>query len=423
MPRNTVLTSSNGTTFQSRSNYACYSGHVLRPGTGDTTQLSLVCSILLDKTVAWVSEVDVNETDWACERAVYYEGCFTQTGLTGISQVTSSTCQGHCRALNKPYALLRADECACAEAAMSESDVVDDAECSLDCVLDDESLCGGPDERWSVYNTFEGCFKKLDRAESFRTLNPVTCREWCRGQDSQYAAFGRLTCSCFTEIPQAAVRFHYNRLCSGPLWNESFTGDVVHLGQKVFGAWNGFYLGLYDAFSMSAHQWVDGSLLIYRLFGEGKPSHYENKCVATSNFMTHRLHWRDQDCVLSKQRIVCERSAGVYGCVEFEGDTTPDHTLVDEESMTLTLCLETCRGMGAMFAAASRDTCQCFTSLPLHSRVPWLECERRCPGNRGQICGERYNAFVLQDNTGAVGRWYQLHLPEQMGIVTAMASS
>ena len=111
---------------------------------------------------------------------------------------------------------------------------------------------------------------------------------------------------------------------------------------------------------------------------------------------------------------------GVYGCVTMPATGyTPVHTLVDEQLMTLTLCFETCRSRGAVYAAVTGTTCLCFTSLPSHTQVPWEQCgPSRCIGNWYQPCGApasssghgNLTAFVIQGKTPRVCAVSYTHL-------------
>ncbi|KAK7487478.1 hypothetical protein BaRGS_00021319, partial [Batillaria attramentaria] len=351
-----------------------------------------------------------------CPKLSSYVGCYPAT-LTPEGTYTRSECRAVCRGLNRAYAALRGDECACLDTI--ETAATGDENCTM-MSSDDGSLYGGEPDLWSVFAAFrmynrEARTCKLLFEEGVHVSgmyyligdsSPTMCHFYdgtvcdpywigfggsCYSWDLQYFNYSEAVDFCTL---QDSVPVAINSR------SESDFIRITHEAIEQFEDEDSWHIGLYDHFGVFARQWDDGSLFTYSGFAEAEPNEMHKKCTALKADNT----WEDSPCVQNRTTI-CERPEGIYGCVSMPyADISAVDTFSDPEFMTLTLCFEVCRAQGAIYSGLAGSTCYCLTSLPpTHSKVPWNECGSPCPGNRYQLCGDpsggaTLTAFVLEDN-------------------------
>ena len=67
--------------------------------------------------------------------------------------MTIQRCITLCRQKNSVYAVLRAgNACHCQEEKFQNENRIEDSECNIPCAGDDSDICGGQQERMSVYD-------------------------------------------------------------------------------------------------------------------------------------------------------------------------------------------------------------------------------------------------------------------------------
>lgn len=80
-----------------------------------------------------------------------YLGCYVADPAVVHENSNLNTCRETCYPGNNPYSALRGPACGCLAELPVEK--VEDSNCTLQCKNED-SLCGGEPNLWSVYATF-----------------------------------------------------------------------------------------------------------------------------------------------------------------------------------------------------------------------------------------------------------------------------
>lgn len=65
---------------------------------------------------------------------------------------------------------------------------------------------------------------------------------------------------------------------------------------------------------------------------------------------------------------------------------TPATTKQNEE-MSLTFCVQFCKGQDFDIAIMQNDTCHCVATFPPYNTADVTNCSILCPGNSFQLCG------------------------------------
>ncbi|XP_070175352.1 uncharacterized protein [Littorina saxatilis] len=201
------------TGYLAQAKYQCQSGHTFHVENGWESTFSLTCQAAWNQAV-WTGSYP-SVSGMSCSPADSYEGCFQSNDSVVLAgNYGEAGCRDTCLQLNNAYAMLKGSQCACADATPSVS--ADNAQCITRC-QNENKLCGGDPDLWSVFSTFQGCFSQLDTEGQFKSLNELTCTERCRGQDSTYAAYFTVgqRCVCYNTTQPSALRLSSSD-CDGP---------------------------------------------------------------------------------------------------------------------------------------------------------------------------------------------------------------
>ena len=115
-------------------------------------------------------------------------------------------------------------------------------------------------------------------------------------------------------------------------------------GIAAFRDASSWYLGLYAHFKAFAHQWLDGSLLIFRTFFTSEPNTEDFQCAVFMRDSAGYQVWYDSSCS-SLSSFICERPAGQWCLIFLEIQACRQSCLVVvvvELSLLLLLVLLIC---------------------------------------------------------------------------------
>ncbi|XP_067118318.1 uncharacterized protein [Centruroides vittatus] len=158
---------------------------------------------------------------------------------------------------------------------------------------------------------------------------------------------------------------------------------IVKTIQKLGSAYQRvrWFTGLYqfDDNAANNYRWMDGSLASFRYWMRSQPNNPYERCVQLDG--SAGFKWRDDICN-QPALYICRREKGAVNCYD-KPHTSYVWKALD---MSVTLCIEHCRGRGYQSAAVKPDRCFCQTKKDAEkSTIIDLEkCDSLC---EEQHCG------------------------------------
>ncbi|GFU38209.1 uncharacterized protein NPIL_423372 [Nephila pilipes] len=161
-----------------------------------------------------------------------------------------------------------------------------------------------------------------------------------------------------------------------------------------------WFIGLYqyDPNDNKAYRWLDGSVSAFRNWMTSQPNSIYERCAMLDG--SNGFKWRDDVCT-NRALFICRKDLDDNGSMNcFKGKPPPAHVL-KKKGMSVTECLEHCRGLGFPLAGLIPGQCFCLgpESISNMKAAARLQCDGNC-GN--QHCGNKdfitiYNLTYYKD--------------------------
>ncbi|PRD33044.1 UNVERIFIED_CONTAM: Layilin [Trichonephila clavipes] len=143
----------------------------------------------------------------------------------------------------------------------------------------------------------------------------------------------------------------------------------------------------YDPTDNKAYRWLDGSVSSFRNWMPTQPNSVYERCALLDG--SNGYKWRDEICS-NRVLFICRKDLEKEGSMNcFKGQ--PPTPSLEKKDISVTECLEHCRGLGYTLAGTIPDKCFCLKADNLNNMevAPRLECNGNC---QNQHCGN--NNFV-----------------------------
>ena len=112
----------------------------------------------------------------------------------------------------------------------------------------------------------------------------------------------------------------------------------------------------------------------------------------TNNIGILLISFAQRYILICDEKIYVTVSEGPH-CAEIVG-LSADYSLIDE-SMSVTYCVQLCKGQQLDYALLQNFTCSCVDTLPALNIAAKNECLSECPGNKFQYCGGDGDKFSV----------------------------
>ncbi|KAG8194078.1 hypothetical protein JTE90_003023 [Oedothorax gibbosus] len=162
-----------------------------------------------------------------------------------------------------------------------------------------------------------------------------------------------------------------------------------------------WFIGLYqyDPNDNLKYRWLDGSVSNFRNWMPTQPNSIHERCAMLDG--SNGFKWRDDVCT-NRALFICRKDLdeenGSMNC--FKGKPPPTQIL-EKKDISVTECLEHCRGLGFPLAGVIPNKCFCLKkdNVDKKALVDRLQCSGNC-GN--QHCGNKdfvtiYNLTQYKD--------------------------
>lgn len=161
-----------------------------------------------------------------------------------------------------------------------------------------------------------------------------------------------------------------------------------------------WFIGLYqyDENDNKAYRWLDGSVSGFRNWMSTQPNSVYERCVQLDG--SNGFKWRDDICT-NRALFICRKDLDEKGSMNCFKGRPPNTQVLERKDISVTECLEHCRGLGFPLAGLVPGRCFCLgpDNLNKLQNAARLECNGNC-GN--QHCGNKdfvtiYNLTFYKD--------------------------
>ncbi|GFV87694.1 layilin [Trichonephila clavipes] len=174
----------------------------------------------------------------------------------------------------------------------------------------------------------------------------------------------------------------------------------------------------YDPTDNKAYRWLDGSVSSFRNWMPTQPNSVYERCALLDG--SNGYKWRDEICS-NRVLFICRKDLEKEGSMNcFKGQ--PPTPSLEKKDISVTECLEHCRGLGYTLAGTIPDKCFCLKADNLNNMevAPRLECNGNC---QNQHCGNNnfvtiYNLTFYSDTAESCEDLSQLGLSNPSTYVT-----
>ncbi|RUS83469.1 hypothetical protein EGW08_008785, partial [Elysia chlorotica] len=157
-----------------------------------------------------------------------------------------------------------------------------------------------------------------------------------------------------------------------------------------------FYTGFVDPYNSQVFTWADGSLAVQDIAMANNESDLTQACVTWHSyygeFETRECYNTLMPfCVRELEGDVGDTTEAKLSCIEDSTTSTENQQSlmeISDSQMTLTLCVQLCKGMLYTYGLVKGESCKCF----LYTYSTWVRhgnltaCGSPCPGNQFQTC-------------------------------------
>ncbi|KFM72841.1 Layilin, partial [Stegodyphus mimosarum] len=175
----------------------------------------------------------------------------------------------------------------------------------------------------------------------------------------------------------------------------------------------------YDPTDNKAYRWIDGSVSSFRNWMPTQPNSVYERCTLLDG--SNGYKWRDEICS-NRALFICRKDLEENGSMNCFKGQPPTHQIFEKKGISVTECLEHCRGLGFPLAGSVPDKCYCLqpdnmNKLEIAAR---LECNGNC---QNQHCGNKnfvtiYNLTFYTDTAESCDDLSQLGLSNPSTYVT-----
>ncbi|XP_042902634.1 C-type lectin lectoxin-Lio2 [Parasteatoda tepidariorum] len=171
--------------------------------------------------------------------------------------------------------------------------------------------------------------------------------------------------------------------------NPSENGFIIKTVQGMGSSYQRvrWFIGLYqyDADDMKAWRWLDGSVSGFRNWMNSQPNSVYERCAMLDG--SNGFMWRDEVCT-NRGLFICRKELDDQGSMNCFKGKPPPKDILDKKGISVTECLEHCRGLGFTLAGIIPDKCFCLgeDNLKSFANANRLQCSGNC-GN--QHCGNK----------------------------------
>ncbi|XP_042902625.1 uncharacterized protein [Parasteatoda tepidariorum] len=175
----------------------------------------------------------------------------------------------------------------------------------------------------------------------------------------------------------------------------------------------------YDPTDNKAYRWLDGSVSNFRNWMPTQPNSVYERCALLDG--SNGYKWRDEICS-NRALFICRKDLDKEGSMNCFKGHPPSNQILEKKGISVTECLEHCRGLGFPLAGTIPDKCFCLqkdnlNNLPIAER---MECNGIC---QNQHCGNKdfvtiYNLTFYSDTAESCEDLSQLGLSNPSTYVT-----
>ncbi|GBN56855.1 hypothetical protein AVEN_62444-1 [Araneus ventricosus] len=161
-----------------------------------------------------------------------------------------------------------------------------------------------------------------------------------------------------------------------------------------------WFIGLYqyDSKDNKAYRWLDGSVSGFRNWMTSQPNSIYERCAMLDG--SNGFKWRDEVCN-NRALFICRKDLDDSGSMNCFKGKPPPASILKKIGISVTECLEHCRGLGFPLAGLIPGNCFCLgkENLANMKAASRLQCDGNC-GN--QHCGNKdfitiYNLTYYKD--------------------------
>ncbi|KAG8194079.1 hypothetical protein JTE90_003024 [Oedothorax gibbosus] len=175
----------------------------------------------------------------------------------------------------------------------------------------------------------------------------------------------------------------------------------------------------YDETDNRAYRWLDGSVSSFRNWMPTQPNSVYERCTLLDG--SNGYKWRDEICS-NRALFICRKDLEKDGSMSCFKGHPPPQQIFEKKGVSVTECLEHCRGQGFPLAGSVPDKCFCLKPDNINAlkEAERHECNGHC---QNQHCGNNnfitiYNLTYYTDTAESCEDLSQLGLSNPSTYVT-----